>query len=66
MGSPLGPLTANEFVGFLEQQLFDRVQKPYCYFSYVDYTFACFSSSNEATKIFHRQNNLHKPTESNE
>ena len=52
MGSPLGPLLANVFVGFLEQQLFDKVHKLYCYVCYVDDTFTCFSSHNEELKSF--------------
>lgn len=42
MGSPLGPLMANIFVGFQERQLFDNVPKPYYHFLYVDDTFTCF------------------------
>ena len=48
MQSYLGPLTANVFVRFLARQLFVRVTKPYFYIRYVDDTFACFSSRNEA------------------
>ena len=43
----------------LEQQLFDRVPKPYCYISYVDDTFVCFSSGNESLKFYQCLNNLH-------
>ena len=49
---PLSPLMANVFVGFFDQQLFDKVQKSYCYFRYVDDIFAYFSSHNE-TLNFH-------------
>ena len=38
MGRPLGPLLCNVFVGFLEQQLFDKVYKPYCYVRYADHS----------------------------
>ena len=43
IGSPLGTLIANVFVGSLEQQLFYKVDKLFCYFRYVDDNFACFS-----------------------
>ena len=42
MGSPLGPILANIFVGFYEKLLFDKFPKPYIYLRYVDDTFACF------------------------
>ena len=51
MGSRLGPLLVNVFVGVLEQQLYEKVHKPYCYVCYVDDTFACFPSHNEALKL---------------
>ena len=50
MGSPLDPLMTNVYVGFLEQELFDKVPKPYCYVRFVDDTFSCFSSHNEGLK----------------
>lgn len=52
MGSPLGPLMANIFVGFQERQLFDNISKPYYHFLYVDDTFTCFLSHNEAEFLF--------------
>ena len=55
MGSPL----ANMFIGFYERLLFDWFPKPYIYLCYVDYTFACFSSRNEALLFFHCLNDLH-------
>ena len=58
IGSPLGSFMANVFVGFLEQQLFGKVHKPY-YVRYLDDTFACFPSCNGALKFFPRLNNLH-------
>ena len=48
MGSPLGPNLANMFVRFYEKLLFDRFPKTYTYLRYVDDTFACFCSRNEA------------------
>ena len=59
MGSPLGSLMANVFVGFLEKTLFQKVSKPYYYARYVDDTFACFGSRDEALKFFQDLNGLH-------
>ena len=39
-------------MGFLGQQLFDKVHKPYCYIHNDDDTFACFPSRNKALKFF--------------
>ena len=47
----MGLLRVNAFVEFLEQQLFDKVHEPYYYVRYLDDTFACFSSRNDALKI---------------
>ena len=58
MGSPLGPILANIFVGFYEKLLFERFPKPYIYLCYVDDTFACFCSCNEALSFFQQLNNL--------
>ena len=44
MGSPLGPILANIFVGFHERRLFDRFPKPFIYLRYVDDTFVSFTS----------------------
>ena len=38
MGSPLGPILANIFVGFHERQLLEKFPKPYIYLRYVDDT----------------------------
>ena len=43
MGSPLGPIRANIFVGFYEKLFFNRFPKPYIYLHYMDDTFTCFS-----------------------
>ena len=59
MGSPLGSILANIFVGFYEKLLFDRFPKPYIYLHYVDDTFACFNSRNEALSFFLCLNDLH-------
>jgi len=47
MGSPLGPVIANIFVGYHESLLFDSTTKPYMYERYVDDSFAIFKT--EAT-----------------
>ena len=55
MGCPLGPLSSNVFMRFLEKQLFNKVHKfykAYCYVHYVDGTFVSFPSHNEALKFF--------------
>ena len=44
MGSHLGPVLANIFVGFHESRLFDTTVKPDVYFRFVDDTFAIFGS----------------------
>ena len=59
MGSRLGPILANIFVGFHERQLFEKYPKPCIYLRYVDDTFVSFSSCSEALKFFHKLNNLH-------
>ena len=59
MGSPLGPILANIFVGFYENVLSERFPKPKMYLRYVDNTFACFSSRNEALSVFHCLNDLY-------
>ena len=59
MGSPLGPILANIFVGFHGRQLFENSRKPCIYLFYVDDTFFSFSSHSEALKFFHKLNNLH-------
>ena len=58
MGSPLGPILANIFVGFHERQLFEKFPKPFIYLRYVDDTFVV-SSSSETLKFFHKLNDLH-------
>ena len=59
MGSPLGPILENIFVGIFEKLLFDRFPKPYIYLRYVGHTFACFCSHNEALSFFQRLNDLY-------
>ena len=59
MGSPLGSILANLFVGFYEKLVFDRFPKPYIYLHYVNDIFAGFSSHNEALSFFRQLNDLH-------
>ena len=47
MGSPLGPASANIFVGYYKSKLFSHVQKPSIYFRYVDDTFATFKQESD-------------------
>ena len=59
MGSPLGPILANIFVGFHESLLFEKFPKPFIYLLYVDDTFVSFSSRNDALLFFDKLNDLH-------
>ena len=59
MGSPLGPILANIFVGFQEIHLFERFPKPFIYLRYVDDTFVSFWSHNDVLLFFDKLNELH-------
>ena len=48
MGSPLGPILTNIFVGFHERRLFDRFTRPFIYLRYMDDTFVSFKSRSDA------------------
>ena len=61
MGSPLGPILANIFVGFQERRLFDTFPQPFIYLRYVDDTFVSFRSRNDALAFFDILNQLHLP-----
>ena len=52
MGSPLGPVLANIFVGYDENKLFDFSVKPQYYKRYVDDTFAIFENETECNEFF--------------
>ena len=52
MGSPLGAILANIFVGFQERRLFDKFPKPFIYLHYVDDTFISFRSRCDALAFF--------------
>ena len=58
MGSPLGPVLANIFVGYNENKLFDFSVKPQFYKRYVDDTFAIFENEAEWDKFFNILNSL--------
>ena len=58
MGSPLGHILVNIFVGFHKRQLLEKFPKPNVYLHYVDDTFVSFSSRSEALKFFPKLNNL--------
>ncbi len=60
MGSPLGPILANIFVGFHERRLFQNINEPLVYFRYVDDTFALFASRDDAINFLQSLNNLHQ------
>ena len=45
MGSPLGLVLANTFVGYYEAQFFQNIQQPISYFRYVDDIFIAHMNS---------------------
>ena len=59
MGSPLGPVLANIFVGIQEENLFSMTSKPLLYYRYVDDTFALFDSKADADNFLLALNALH-------
>jgi hypothetical protein len=59
MGSQLGPILANIFVGFYEAKLFSMVSKPLVYTRYVDDTFAVFVDEHHRARFESYLNNLH-------
>ena len=58
MGSALGQILANIFVGQLELEISER-DMPLLFDRFVDDTFAIFTDKNEATGFFNRLNQLH-------
>ena len=60
MGSPLGPILANIFVGYLEHKLFLRSKAPLVYHRYVDDTFVMFKNKIESASFLECLNSLHK------
>ena len=59
MGSPLGPVLANIFVGYYESKLFNKILKPTVYCRYVDDTFSFFHKETEFQKFLNCLNSLH-------
>ena len=59
MGSTLGPVLANIFVGYNENKLFDFSVKPQFYKRYVDDTFAIFENEAECDEFFTILNSLY-------
>lgn len=59
IGSTLGPVLANIFVGFYESQLFENVQRHTLYYQYIDDTFALFGDEQEAISFFDQLELLH-------
>lgn len=59
MGSPLGPILANIFVGYHEAQLFRTTPKPIAYYRYVDDIFAIFNSESQMDKFYKKLSNMH-------
>ena len=59
MGSPLGPASANIFVGYYEEKLFSEISKPAVYFRYVNDIFVIFQNEKESEEFLIRLNGLH-------
>ena len=58
MVSPIGPASANIFVGYYEEKLFSQTQNPPTYLRYADYTFAIFDHEAEADVFLTKLNRL--------
>ena len=58
MGSPLGPVLANIFVGYNKNKLFEFSVKPQFYKRYVGDTFAIFENEAECNEFFNILNYL--------
>ena len=59
MGSPLGPLLADIFMGYAENFLFDNSLSPLQYYRFVDDTFVVFRHRNEVPAYLSMLNSLH-------
>ncbi|XP_076049329.1 uncharacterized protein LOC143030005 [Oratosquilla oratoria] len=62
MGSPLGVLFANFFMGTVEEQVFGDIQRPSTYCRYIDDTFICVESESELQVLrqtFEEKSGLH-------
>ena len=58
MGSPLGPILANVFVGFCEEMI-DHEKWPIFYIRYVDYTFTMIHKKEHSVQLFNALNQIH-------
>lgn len=65
MGSPLGSILANIFVGFHDGLLFEKYHKPYVYSCYVDNTISIFDSVNNVTTFLAQLNSLQQSLQFN-
>jgi len=59
MGSPLGPVLVNIFVGYHETLIFDSTTKSCMYQRYVGDIFAIFKTKNDSEKFYNKLNLLH-------
>ncbi|XP_066956249.1 uncharacterized protein [Macrobrachium rosenbergii] len=69
MGSPLGVLFANFYMGLVEERVFAEIMKPSMYVRYIDDTFISAGSSKEIDElraVFHRRSSLRFTIEHNE
>ena len=62
MGSPLGVLFANTYMGFVEQRVFQRIPQPSIYMRYIDDTFVVTTTKealDELRRTFEEHSVLH-------
>ena len=60
MGSPLGPVLVNIFMGHFEEKwVLNNNAFPSVWFRYVDDTFTVFDNKNTAIQFLHYSNNCH-------
>lgn len=59
MGSPLGPSLVNIFLGFYEDVLFTKRNRPFYYKRYVDDTFVILDSKDDGDEFFTALNLIH-------
>ena len=59
MGSPLGPILANIFVGYFESMLYSKLIKPINYIRYVDDIFVSYNDDYDIEELFRKISNLH-------
>lgn len=59
MGSPLGPILADIFMGYHEKKLFESSEEPLMYYRYVDDTFVLFKDQAQSVSFHHLLSGLH-------